>query len=278
METARRAFVAGFWVVGFVAFLGGQAAPPVAPPPALSLEEQEAFLLNAKIIRRKGVSTGVTDTIRATLSDGRLEHDAQIQTVDIAQTLFQAGKASEVNFKDTYRFNIAAYRLARLLGLQNVPMSVERRYEGKPGAMTWWVDDVQFDEKGRVKEKNILGPNPERTTKQVQVMRVFDELIQNRDRNQGNMLWTKDWTLWMIDHTRAFRLGKELLKPDQLTRCERSLFEAMRALTLERVTEVMGEIMRNDEIQAVLTRRDVIIKHFEDRIATRGEAAVLYSM
>ncbi len=251
---------------------------PTAPPASLSLEETEAFLLNAKIVGRKGVSTGVTDTIQATLSDGRITHDASIQTVDIAQTVFQAGKASEVNFKDTYRFNIAAYRLARLLGLQNVPMSVERRVDGKPGARTWWIDDVQFDEKGRLKEKSILGPNPERTTKQVQVMRVFDELIQNRDRNQGNILWTKDWTLWMIDHTRAFRLGKELLKPDQLNRCERSLLEGMRALTLERVTEVMGEFMRKDEIQAVLTRRDVIIKHFEDRIATRGEAAVLYSM
>ena len=278
METARRAFVAGFWVVGFVALLGGQAAPPTAPPAVLSLEETEAFLLNAKIIGRKGVSTGVTDTIRATLSDGRITHDAQIQTVDIAQTLFQAGKASEVNFKDTYRFNIAAYRLARMLGLQNVPMSVERKFDGKPGAMTWWIDDVLFTEKERLKEKNILGPNPDRTTKQVQVMRVFDELIQNRDRNQGNIVWTKDWTLWMIDHTRAFRLGKELLKPDQLNRCERSLLEGMRGLTLEGITQVMGEIMRKDEIQAVLTRRDVIVKHFEDRIATRGEAAVLYSM
>src|SRR5688500_6505623 len=209
METARRACVAGFWVVDFVALLGGQVAPPVALPVTLSPEENEAVLINAKIVGRKGVSTGVTDTIRATLSDGRITHDAQIQTVDIAQTVFQAGKASEVNFKDTYRFNIAAYRLARLLGLQNVPMSVERRVDGKPGAVTWWIDDVMFTEKERLMEKNILGPNPERTTKQVQVMRVFDELIQNRDRNQGNIVWTKDWTLWMIDHTRAFRLGKE---------------------------------------------------------------------
>jgi hypothetical protein len=278
MEMARRAFVAGVWLVGFVALVAGQAAAPAAPPVALSLEETEAFLLNAKVVGRKGVSTGVTNTIRATLSDGRITHDAQIQTVDVAQTVFQAGKASEVNFKDTYRFNIAAYRLAHLLGLKNVPMSVERRVDGKPGAMTWWIDDVQFTEKERLKEKNILGPNPERTTKQVQVMRVFDELIQNRDRNQGNLLWTKDWTLWMIDHTRAFRLGKELLKPDQLTRCERTLFENMRALTLERLTEVMGSIMRKDEIQAVMTRRDLLVKHFEDRIATRGEAAVLYSM
>ena len=54
-----------------------------------------------------------------------------------------------------------------------------------------------------------------KTTKQIQIMRVFDELIQNRDRNQGNILWTNDWTMWLIDHTRAFRLGKELLKPEQ---------------------------------------------------------------
>ena len=144
--------------------------------------------------------------------------------------------------------------------------------------MTWWIDDVQFDESGRLKQKNILGPDPERTSKQMHVMRVFDELIQNRDRNRGNMVWTKDWTLWMIDHTRAFRTGKELLKPDQLTRCERSLLEAMRGLTLERLEEVMGDIMQEDEIQAVLARRDVMVKHFEDRIATRGEAAVLFSM
>ena len=39
---------------------------------------------------------------------------------------------------------------------------------------------------------------------QLQVVRVFDELIQNRDRNQGNILWTSDWKMWLIDHTRAF--------------------------------------------------------------------------
>jgi len=110
------------------------------------------------------------------------------------------------------------------------------------------------------------------------VMRVFDELIQNRDRNRGNILWTKDWTLWMIDHTRAFRTGKELLRPDQLTRCERGLLESMRALTLERVKNVMGNIMMEDEIRSVLVRRDLLVKHFEDRIASRGEASVLFSM
>lgn len=50
----------------------------------------------------------------------------------------------------------------------------------------------------------------------IHILRVFDELIQNRDRNAGNVLWTKDWTMWMIDHPRAFRTGHELLRPDLL--------------------------------------------------------------
>jgi len=274
----RHLFVVAVLVLGSVGFPQAlqQAATPA--PIVLSPEEMEQFLLKADIVARKNSSKGVTDTIRATLSDGRLKHDAQIQTVDIQKMVFEAGKASELNFKDTYRFNIGAYRLARLLGLTNVPMSVKRKYNGKDGAMTWWVDDVQFDESGRLKEKNILGPDRERTSKQVHVMRVFDELIQNRDRNQGNMIWTRDWTLWMIDHTRAFRLGKELMKADQLTRCERALLAAMRKLTLDDLTKAMGDVMLKDELEAVLVRRDKLVALFEERVQTRGEAAVLFSM
>jgi hypothetical protein len=278
MNRLRRVLIAGLLLIPLVASGFAQEAPPAAAPVVLSNEEMEAFLKTAKIVRRRDAGKGVTDTIRATFSDGRVTHDAQIQTVDITKQVFEAGNATELNFKDTYRFNIGGYRLARLLGLKNVPMSVQRRIETKEAAITWWIDDVQFDEAGRLKQKNILGPDPDRTTKQVYVMRVFDELIQNRDRNQGNMLWTKDWTLWMIDHTRAFRLGKTLLKPDQLTRCERSLFAAMKELTMESLETAMGDIMTNGELEAVLTRRDVIVKHFEERIATRGEAAVLFGM
>jgi hypothetical protein len=251
-----------------------------APPPAFSLTPaaMEEFLLKAKIVDKKTSKTGVTNTIRATLSDGRITHDAQIQTVDVQQMVFTAGRATEVNFKDTYRYNIGAYRLSRLLGMTNVPMSVKRRYDNKDGAMTWWIDDVQFDESGRLKHTPMLGPDPERTSKQNYVRLAFDELIQNRDRNQGNLLWTKDWTLWLIDHTRAFRLGKELIKPEQLVRCSRSFFEAMQALTLEQMDKSMGDIMTKEELKTVIARRDLLVKHFVDRAARVGDASVFFTM
>ena len=147
----------------------------------------------------------MTGSRRATLTDGTLTHDVHIQSVDIAKSVFQAGRHTELNFKDTYRFNIAGYRLARLLGINTVPVSVERTVNGDAAAVTWWVDDVQMDEKERLKRKT-MGPHPARTSNQIQLMRIWDELIQNRDRNQGNILWTNDWTMWLIDHTRAFRL------------------------------------------------------------------------
>src|SRR5688500_9566929 len=208
-------------------------APRLATPQAVLLtpEQMEVFLAKAAIIKEETTSSGVTRPIRATLSDGVLTHDAQFQTVDQAKAVFSAGKASEVDFKDSYRFNIAGYRLAQMVGLQTVPMSIQRRYKNKDAAVTWWIDDVMFEEGGRQKLQDKFGPDPERTQKQIYIMRVWDELIQNKDRNAGNIVWTKDWTMWLIDHTRAFRSGGSLLKPAELLRVERTMFDKMKQLT-----------------------------------------------
>jgi len=254
----------------------GTAAAVTLPP--LTPEAMERFLQQADIVATKSTKVGVTNAKRVTLFDGQLRHDAQVQDVNIQMPIFNVDpKHSEVNFKDTFRYNIAGYRLSRLLGLDNVPMSVERKLQGKDVAMTWWIDDVMMDEGSRQKQATV-GPNPSRTASQIHVLRVFDELIQNRDRNGGNLLWTNDWKMWMIDHTRAFRLGKDLLKPQVLERIDRSLLAKMRELSASGLGDAMGRSLTKEEIAALLARRDALVKFFDDRVAQRGEAAVLYSL
>jgi hypothetical protein len=264
------------WPCSAQAANGAPAAGAAPAAVALTPSEMEKFLTDGKIIKKKESSKGVTNAFRVTLSDGAVTHDAQVQNVDISRAFFEVDpKHTEVNFKDSYRYNVAAYRLAVALGLDNVPMSVERVVEGKPSAVTWWLDNV-MDDSDRHKAK-IANANPLRAADYYGVMYVFDELIQNRDRNQGNIMWSPDSKMWMIDHTRAFRLGKNLQNPALLSRIERSFYEKLKALDRKAFTEAVGRTLTKDEIDALFDRRAKLVQHFDQRIASAGEA-VLYTI
>jgi hypothetical protein len=64
---------------------------------------------------------------------------------------------------------------------------------------------------------------------------------------------------------------------NQLERVDRALLQAMRGLTVASVTEAVGKSLTKEEIEALVGRRDLLVKYFDDRIAQRGEPAVLYT-
>lgn len=237
-----------------------QAAPSTAP--ALSLDEQAQFLLKAKVIRARGINIGVTGTTRLTLTDGRLTHDGQFQPIDETKQRFESTRGTEFNFRDCWCYNVAAYRLARLLDLDMIPPSVERTYNGQKGSFTWWVDDVVMDEAARVKNK-IATPDAARWNQQMWHVRVFDQLIYNVDRNLGNLVIDSDWRIWMIDHTRAFRLFDTLKTVGNLVRVDRQFLERLKALDRARLVEETKNYLTPFEINALLKRRDLIVQHFE---------------
>lgn len=250
-----------------------------APSPKLTCEQMAEFLLKAKVLKSKPTSKGITNSMRATLSDGSLTHDAHFQTIDEAKQRFEGTRGTEMNFKDTWKFNVAAYRLGVMLGIGNmIPMSVERRAGmpgGRVGSSTWWVDDLLMDEAAR-KKKKTEPPELDDWGRQMHIVRVFDQLIYNTDRNLQNLLITKNWKIWMIDHTRAFRLYTTLENPKNLEKCERKLLAALRQLNEEGLTRELRPYLNKMEIKGILGRRDRIVKFFEDLCAHRGEAAVLY--
>lgn len=264
--------IALLWMANLVA-----AQQSTAQSPALTIEQQETFLRTAEIQSMRRIGVGTTGARVATLSDGDLTHDAQVQTFDESRPVWEIRGRKVLNFRDSYRYNIAAYRLARMLGIENVPMSVERRVGREDAAVTWWIDDVVMDERERL-ERRAGAEAGTYLSRQFQRMYVFDALIWNFDRNRTNMLWTSDWTLWMIDHTRAFRLERELRTPDELNWIERSLLESMRSLTADSVREATGDLLSDREIEALMARCDLLVEHYEARIVERGEGAVLYTI
>jgi len=265
----------------FAAFLSGVVVaqqptatgtpPPAASEPAaaqpttpkLTDAQMEDFLLHAKVVKTKGISKGITGTMRATLTDGKITHDAHIQNIDERQQQFTGtGGGVEFDFRDSWTFNVAGYEVDRLIGMNMVPVSVERRWNYKDAAFTWWLDDVMMDEQERLKRKQEP-PDVVIWNQQMQMVRVFDELIANVDRNLGNLIITKDWRLWPIDHTRAFRTNHELKKPANVTRADRGVVERMKTLDKDTLRKATSKYLTTFQIDAILARRDAIVKRLD---------------
>jgi hypothetical protein len=240
---------------------------------ALSTEQQEHFLRTAKITASKEAGKGITDSKRITLSDGETKHDAHLQRVDVFRTEARYSRKTELQFRDCWKYNVAAYRLAKLLGIDTVPATVERRDFGGSASVTWWVDDVMMDEAKRERD-HIAPPDTKQWARQMERVRVFDQLIYNIDRNTGNIVITKDWKLWMIDHSRSFRRYETLPRPERIYTCERTMFERMQALNEEILNRELKPYLSGTEIRALLARRDEIVRIMNERRKQFGETVL----
>ena len=259
-------------MVGLVLCAGiGWASSP------LTCAEIEHFLRSAQIGAQRSLPRGITLPKQATLSDGKIKHDAVIKTVHISKASFTTQRGTELNFKDWWEFDVAGYELAKLLELNMVAPYAERKVGGQAAALSWMIDGTLEVERMK---KNLQPPNVDDWNKQMYVVRVFNELIYNIDANLTNFIFTPDWQLWMFDFGRAFRMSKDLLNPKNLVQCDRKLLAKLRALDRGVLEEklVKPRYLNKMELDGLMARRDKIVAFFDQEIAQKGEGAVLFDL
>ena len=81
-----------------------------------------------------------------------------------------------------------------------------------------------------------------------------------------------------IDFSRAFRTTRSLQYPDEVSKTDRKLFARLRGLTRELLQQKLGRWLTRFEIDAVLARRDLLVRLVDSQIAAKGEAAILYEL
>jgi hypothetical protein len=245
-------------------------------------EAQEEFLRTADIVRFEPIGEGVTKPFKLYLRKGDVEGKAA----------WKNPHGVQLGFLEGWQYEIAAYRLDKLIGLNMVPPAVEREFQGKNGALVCWAENkyslLQLIERGiRIPESAT-----EHTEKMKYLARAWDSLIANEDRTQQNILYTEDWRVILFDHSRAFRSEGEFAKrlmngrngikrsqqgqPWLFRRLPRWFVERLRALTFEDIKAAVGSTLEDKEIRAVLARRDLLLKEIALMIQEQGEAAVLY--
>lgn len=245
-------------------------------------DAQEELLRTAEIVRSEDIGQGVTKPFKLFLKKGDWESAACWKN--------PSGVMDGV--LEGWQYEIAAYRLDKLIGLNMIPPAVERDFEGRPGALILWAENKYsledlFDHRIRIPDSA-----QDHTQKMNWLIRAWDSLIANEDRTQQNILYTEDWRMVLIDHSRSFRstrkfaerlmFGKRGLKMSQqgnpflFRRLPRWFVEKASGLSFESVKAAVGEYLTDQEIRAILARRDLLLEEVDEMVREQGEAAVLY--
>ena len=244
--------------------------------------EMETFLLTAEIVRSEPVGEGVTHPYRLYLKKG-----------DFETTAFWKNPRGMTNgFLEGWQYEIAAYRLDKLIGLNMVPVTIEREFQGKKGDLSLYAEHEYSLLKVMDDKIQIPKEAQERVDRMKYLARAWACLVANDDLTQQNILYTADWRTILIDHSRAFRSTKEYTErliygangikkfengsPILFRQLPRWFVERIRGLTFESIKGAVGDTLTDSEIRSVLVRRGLLIKEIEAMIREQGEAKVLY--
>ncbi len=243
----------------------------------------EEFLKTAEIVKSELIGTGVTKPWKLYLKEGDIENKAAWK--DINTDLSGGGR-------DSWKYEIAAYRLDKLIGLNMVPPTVEREFREKQGSLSLWVDSKHFLE---IVEEGIKVPQS--ALKQIDdtkyITRLWYCLIANDDPTQENFMYTEDWRMILIDHSRSFRSDKEYAerlvlgingikrtqaddRPFLIRRAPRVLLDKINALDFAGIKQAIGPYLTDKEIESIIARKKLIHDEIAEMIKLYGEDKVLY--
>lgn len=237
----------------------------------------EEFLAKGRMTRMTEIDIGVTQPQKVTLSHNGLTHMAVFKSIDVDKGpgATRMGDGSvELSFQDSWRTEIAAYQLDRMVGLGLVPATVQRTLRGKVGSLQYWVESMMPEAERR--QQGISPPDIELWNRRMFRVLLFDELICNVDRHLKNLLVTSDFDIRLIDHSRSFRPFDDLRQPERLTRFSQSLLDAIRKLEFDDLRSKLNSYLRDGQIRSMLMRRDKILALAEEMVAKNGAAAVIY--
>lgn len=219
--------------------------------------EIEEFIRTAPFTRIEEIPIGVTKPRRGYFEPGG-------PAISAAWKVLRPGRPN--GYWESYKSEIAAYELDRMLGMNMVPPSVEKNWKGDRGAAILWLQPVRS---WKAVEKL---PKPEKWNIEAIRMKMFDNLIGNSDRNAGNFLFDDEWNMFLIDHSRAFVNDSKL--PFTMARVDKELWNRMLALDEARLMERLGPWVDKASIRAILKRRDKMQQTIDKMVKTTSEAVV----
>ena len=267
------------WIQGMIFFVLAQASLLFAQFTVEEISERdkwEEFLETAEIVSYEQIvgRKAVTNPWKLTLQKDGVTRNA----------LWKDPQGIMHGFPESWKAEIAAYRMDKFLEFHMVPPTVERKFRRKRGSCQLWIEDTPVLQEVIAANKGLPSTKRVQWSRMTCLQRAFDNLIGNTDRHQNQILVTADWRALLIDHSRAFRPEKKELiywentagGPMEMKELPREFVEKLKGLTFEPLKNALGDYLSDKQIKAILIRRDLILEEIDRMIKKYGEENVLY--
>jgi len=261
----------------FIIFSTTAAVAQLTPTELSQRDDIEKWLTEGEIVGSEDIPEGVTKPIRLFLKAGEVELSGA----------WKNPKGMRDGFLEGWQYEIAAYQMDKLLGVDMVPPTVEKTFERKEGSLQFWITGTMSDEERQEKGLGIPESRIYQWENRIYLMRAFDCIIANDDRTQQNIRYTKDWRTILIDHSQSFRSTREhrknlvygkngIKEAIPFNRLPRKFVENVKALNFDLIKAAVGIYLTKREINAILSRKDIFLIEVDEMIKELGEATVLY--
>ncbi len=232
------------------------------------MKSLEDFLKNAAvIIVKKDEVGGRTAPWLVTLVEGTVKRRAIFKYID-------SPRPSLV--PSSYKYELAAYQLTKLLGIDIIPPVIEREVNGRMGSLQVFLENCRNLKE--TERKKLEPPDPEGLANAVEEVRVFENLTYDECQNKSDIWIHRDtWKVCRVDFADAFSAIPELIPDCDIVRCSRRLYEGLLQLNEEAAKSTLAPYLNADEINALLARKNLIVAKIKALIEVQGEEAVLFS-
>ncbi len=274
MSRTSRFVLTGAAIIGFTFGQHPARAADLAAEPHACIDhggmscekELEEFLRTAEVVDMEEVGHGITRPRRVTLKNGDNTCRALFKTVDITSTDIHYTNRLEQIFTDKYVYEVAAYRIDRLLGIGLVPVTVLREIDGKVGSLQHWIEESMKMQD--VIEGDLEVGNTDLLLQRLMLMYVLDAVIYNIDRNFTNILVRPGQDqFFLIDHSRAFRTHNKLpsLREERQIPIPEHVAEQLRKLDIEALKAELDGLLSTRQIRSLAKRRELLVAELDSR-------------
>lgn len=233
----------------------------------VSREDMEYFLLKAAVVDVNiGAVPGRTAAWRISLDDGEIKRRAMFKVIDDPRP---------APLPESYKYELAAYALDKLLDFNKIPPAIEREIRGVRGSLQVLVENCfGLDEQQR---QNISPPDSQAFSDALDEINIFENLVYSERRELDDILIQEEsWDMFRVDFSEAFSPTPHLIPEQKIIRCSKKLFQNLQELSDAVIEGKLENYLNDEEMSALLKRKALIIKTLKKLIEEKGKEAVLF--